>query len=217
MKGVKTPTDFIHWMWKFELFKNELSLCDIENIANGNGYTFKKPAIIMALKRAEFITKTGKLSNDVPTYKQSYPPVLEGEEDTPNYVKVFESLDLHYKVKDVCENLFKDGHYAEAISNSFIKLIDEVKEKSGIMNKEGVDLMHYVFNEKDPVLKFNYLLTRSEIDEQTGLRFIFAGAVAGIRNPKAHKVIKQKDPWRTLEYLCVASLLMKRLDESRKA
>ena len=35
----------------------------------------------------------------------------------------------------------------------------------------------------------------------------------GIRNPKAHENIQQSDPYKTLEYLAIASLLMKKIDE----
>ena len=38
----------------------------------------------------------------------------------------------------------------------------------------------------------------------------------GIRNPKAHAEVQQKDPYRTLEYISLASLLAKRLEEGEK-
>jgi len=47
--------------------------------------------------------------------------------------------------------------------------------------------------------------------------FLFMGAVVGIRNPKAHDEIVQNDPYKTLEYLGFASLLMKRIDEGEIA
>ena len=51
-------------------------------------------------------------------------------------------------------------------------------------------------------------------DEQEGFRFIFMGAMRGIRNPKGHDMIEQRDPERALEYLALASLLMHRLDDA---
>ena len=41
------------------------------------------------------------------------------------------------------------------------------------------------------------------------------GAMVGIRNPKAHDNIIQADPYRMLEYLAFASLLMKRVEEGK--
>jgi len=217
MKNIKTATEFIKWMWKNGEFEREQSLWDIENFAHNKGYTFNKPALTMALKRSDFIVKIGKLSNKVPLFRQRFPSKAGEEKKVPNHIQVFESLHLHPKIKEVSEGLFRDGYYAEAISNSCIKLIQWVKEKSGIVDRDGTDLMHYVFNEKKPVLKFNELSSQIDFDEQSGLRFMFAGTVSAVRNPKAHSIIKQKDPWKTLEYLSLTSLLMKRLDESKKS
>jgi hypothetical protein len=38
------------------------------------------------------------------------------------------------------------------------------------------------------------------------------GAMVGIRNPKAHDMVQQKDPYKTLEFLAFASLLIKKID-----
>lgn len=44
---------------------------------------------------------------------------------------------------------------------------------------------------------------------------LFAGAVAGLRNPRAHALI-QDDPERALEFIAFVSLLAKLLDGARK-
>ena len=128
----------------------------------------------------------------------------------------FDLLNLHPKVKEASESLFKDGHYSDAILKSLIALEDSVKQKSGVLDKEGFNLMSHVFNEDRPILKLNELRTRTDKDEQKGFRFIFAGVMSGVRNPKAHTIVIQKDPFKTLEYLSLASLLFKRLDECKK-
>jgi hypothetical protein len=43
---------------------------------------------------------------------------------------------------------------------------------------------------------------------------IYAGVMQGIRNPKGHELVIQKDRVRALEYLSLISLLLRRLDES---
>jgi uncharacterized protein (TIGR02391 family) len=129
---------------------------------------------------------------------------------------LFNALHLHTKVIEVSQDLFKNGHYSEAILKSLIALNENVKEKAGITERDGFDLMNHVFQEERPILKLNELRTRSEKDEQKGFRFIFAGSMAGIRNPKAHKIVAQKDPYKTLEYLSLVSLLFRRLDEAKK-
>ncbi|MBI4044552.1 MAG: hypothetical protein HY392_02490, partial [Candidatus Diapherotrites archaeon] len=56
----------------------------------------------------------------------------------------------------------------------------------------------------------------SDLDEQEGFQFLFMGAIVGIRNPKGHERIEQKDPNITIEYLAFASLLAKIIDKSQK-
>jgi hypothetical protein len=52
---------------------------------------------------------------------------------------------------------------------------------------------------------------QSDRDEQKGFMMMFSGAVAGLRNPRAHKLIKD-DPERALEFIAYVSLLAKLLD-----
>jgi len=132
---------------------------------------------------------------------------------TPN--KVYDFLNFHPRIVKASRSLFRTKHYPEAILNAFKCIEILTKKKSGVQGI-GADLMHRVFNEKNPVIKINQMQQDFEIDEQMGFRFIYAGSMTGIRNPKAHAEVPQKDPYRTLEYLSLASLLAKRLDEGVK-
>ena len=76
--------------------------------------------------------------------------------------------------------------------------------------------MTTVFAPKNPILRFNNLLDQSDQDEQRGFMMMFSGAVAGLRNPRAHKLIKD-DPERALEFIAYVSLLAKLLDGAIKA
>ena len=61
-------------------------------------------------------------------------------------------------------------------------------------------------------MRLNALTTESEVDEQKGFKFIFAGAATGIRNPHGHEVEVGDTPDEALDYLALASLLLRRLD-----
>lgn len=87
--------------------------------------------------------------------------------------------------------------------------------RSGVEDKDGSALMESVFSPKNPILKFNNLADTSDIDEQKGFMMMFAGAVAGLRNPRAHKIIKD-DPEMALEFIALISLLAKLVDKSTK-
>jgi uncharacterized protein (TIGR02391 family) len=139
---------------------------------------------------------------------QSQPP-----EDTTELANLlFDKMQFHPKVVEASQSLFETGHYAQAILEAFKAVNNFVKEKTRL-SLDGKDLMAQVFREQDPLIKLNKLKTRSERDEQEGFKFLFMGAMVGIRNPKAHDDIAQMDPFRTLEYLGFASLLMKRIEE----
>ena len=72
--------------------------------------------------------------------------------------------------------------------------------------------MTSAFNENNPIL----VLSETNSDEQEGFRFLFMGAMQGVRNEKAHYEVVQEDPDRTMDYLSFASLLMRRLDDAEQ-
>ncbi|KKK66471.1 hypothetical protein LCGC14_2963740, partial [marine sediment metagenome] len=124
-------------------------------------------------------------------------------------------INLHTEVKEHSLELFNDGHYAQAIFESAKALNNYVKEKAGIINRDLSDAMSRIFNENNPIIKLNNLTTRSDKDEQEGFRFLYMGAMKGIRNPKAHDTVKQENKNRTLEYLAFLSLLFRRAKEGK--
>ena len=122
-------------------------------------------------------------------------------------------INLHPKVKEHSLILFKNGHYTQAIFESVKALNNYVKEKAQIFDKDLSDAMAKAFNENNPIIKLNDFITRSDKDEQDGFKLLYMGAMKGIRNPKAHENIIQKDKNRTLEYLAFISLLFRRAEE----
>jgi len=138
-------------------------------------------------------------------------------EDTTELANLlFDKMQFHPKVVETSKSLFETGHYAQAIFEAFKAINNFVKEKTG-QSLDGKDLMAKVFREQGPLIKLNKLKTQSERDEQEGFKFLFMGAMVGIRNPKAHDNVIQTDPYRTLEYLSFASLLMRRIEEGKVA
>ncbi len=116
--------------------------------------------------------------------------------------------------------LFANGHYKEAIQAALVEVIARVKEVSGYpkdhagRDLDGDTLMQKVFGcdgENTPLIKLNELRDSLDKAEQRGFMLIFKGIV-GIRDKKAHLNFVQNDPNRTIEYLCLASLLMRLLE-----
>jgi uncharacterized protein (TIGR02391 family) len=124
----------------------------------------------------------------------------------------FESRNIHPDFPTKVRTLFDDGHWEQAVFEAFKYIETEVKRISGVRGKTGNALMMEVFNEGSPLIALNSLSSDSESDEQKGFKFIFAGAVTGIRNPRGHEVDIGDTPDEALDYLALASLLLRRLD-----
>jgi uncharacterized protein (TIGR02391 family) len=120
----------------------------------------------------------------------------------------------HPEIQRVSQQAFLEGNFRGAVLDAFIHLIDAVKNKTGLPY-EGDDLMNKAFSSKDghPVVMFNELRSDAEKNEQNGIWWLFRGVV-GMRNYKAHKVTPFDDPHRAHEYLALASLLMRLLDNA---
>ncbi len=70
------------------------------------------------------------------------------------------------------------------------------------------------FDEASPLVKLTALASQSEIDEQHGYRFIFAGSVMAIRNPRGHQHSVIDSPDQCLDHLGLASMLLRRMEEA---
>jgi uncharacterized protein (TIGR02391 family) len=130
-------------------------------------------------------------------------------------LRAYEGLELHPDIEHAAGKLFRDGHYANAIEDAVKALNARVRQRSGIEDRDGTTLMEIVFNPRNPILKFNALVDQSDADEQKGFMMMFSGAVAGLRNPRSHKLIKD-DPERALEFIGYISLLAKLVDQATK-
>jgi uncharacterized protein (TIGR02391 family) len=124
----------------------------------------------------------------------------------------FETRNIHPDLPTKVRKLFDDGYWEQAVFEAFKFIEKEIKRISGVRGKTGYALMMDVFNETNPRVQLNGLATESEIDEQKGFRFLFTGAATGIRNPRGHEVDIGDTLDEALDYLALASLLLRRLD-----
>jgi uncharacterized protein (TIGR02391 family) len=128
-------------------------------------------------------------------------------------VHPFDSRNIHPRLPPKVRKLFDDGHFAEATYHAF-KFLDKKVEKHAGLTDSGFSLMMEAFNSKKPKIQLTPLITQSEIDEQEGYRFVFAGGVQAIRNPRAHEFTVVDDPDTCLDHLAFVSLLLRRLEQS---
>lgn len=127
------------------------------------------------------------------------------------------AYDWHREVKKVSLMLYENKHYPQAVEEAFKRVIQEVKQiykKKTDQELDGDRLMNSAFGctNQTPIIAFNQLATPEDRDEQQGIMYLFKGIV-GIRNKKAHTSVILDDPVRAIEYLSLASLLMRLLDQ----
>lgn len=123
----------------------------------------------------------------------------------------FELRSIHTRVSDATRHLFDDGHYAQATFEAF-KLVEQEVRKMAGSSKSGQSLMMSAFAKTNPRIQITPMTNQSEIDEQEGFKFLFAGAMLAIRNPRGHEVGVGDSLDSCLDHLSLASLLLRRLD-----
>lgn len=139
--------------------------------------------------------------------------VTEGEAQLSSTVHPFDARNIHPDLPAEARRLFDNGHYAQATFEALKYLDEEVQRVSGDPDF-GKSLMMRMFGGNPPKLPLNPGMTLSEQSEQEGYKFIFAGAMAGIRNPRGHKSGVVDDPDTCLDHLSLTSMLLRKLEEA---
>ena len=109
----------------------------------------------------------------------------ETEPVSESLLHPFERRNIHSSLPVKVKNLFDNGHYDEAALTAW-KFLDRLTP----------------------------MATASEIDEQKGYRFVFAGSVWAIRNPRGHEIAMSDDIDTCLDHLSFASMLIRRLERA---
>lgn len=125
----------------------------------------------------------------------------------------FEERNIHSDLPSEVRRLFDNGHYAQATFEALKYLDEEVQRISGDSDF-GKSLMMRMFGGTPPKLSLNPGMTLSEQSEQDGFKFMFAGAMAGIRNLRGHKSGVVDDTDTCLDHLGLTSMLLRKLEEA---
>jgi len=123
----------------------------------------------------------------------------------------FDERNIHPDLVASSKRLFDDGHYSQATFEAYKQLDKNVSTLANV-NETGYKLMMEAFAEDGSKIRLTELNNQSEIDEQKGFRFIFAGSVWAIRNPRGHEVNLPDTIDLALDHLSLASVLLRRLE-----
>lgn len=211
-------SEIIKGLWQDGFFVESKTLNEVDELLASKGYHTPTSTLSKALARMTL--RGGILSRVKKSKRWKYVQKLPTDSPTDVRKKLFTKYDLHPRIKQVAYQQFEDGYFKEAIQNALVEVIDQVKIKTGNPKNgngrdlDGDDLMNHVFgcDNHTPLIKFNDLTTSLDKAEQRGLMNLYKGIV-GIRDRKAHLNFIQNDPLKTIEYLSLASLLLRLLDE----
>jgi uncharacterized protein (TIGR02391 family) len=125
----------------------------------------------------------------------------------------FDERDIHTGLPTIVKDLFDNGHFPQATFEAY-KFIDKEIQRHSKSKKIGFKLMMEALAPNSPKVQLTEMKNDSEKDEQQGFQFIFAGAVLAIRNPRGHEYNLIETPDQCLDNLCLASLLLRRLEKA---
>jgi uncharacterized protein (TIGR02391 family) len=128
----------------------------------------------------------------------------------------FDRRNIHPSLPPKTRRLFDDGHYAEATFEAF-KFLDKLVARHSGIKQSGEKLMMAAFDGATPgvpKIQLTPMKETSEIDEQRGFRFVFAGGVVAIRNPRGHDFDVSDDIDTCLDHLSFISMLVRRLEQA---
>lgn len=125
----------------------------------------------------------------------------------------FDRRNVHPSLPAKARRLFDDGHYAEATFAAW-KFLDKVVQRHSQLSESGYKLMMAAFSETNGPIQLTRQSNESEVDEQKGYRFVFAGSVWAIRNPRGHEVAVPDDLDTCLDHLAFVSMLIRRLEQA---
>jgi uncharacterized protein (TIGR02391 family) len=185
-------------------------------------------------KQEEYIRDLRIMQNNLVAYKEELELEISSDKKPDNLDKIeienlnekdtaerlFDNIITHPKIKQASQNHFKNEEYRPAVLDAMISLEVMIKEKAKFpadnKGKElsGVHLMHKVFDSDSPILSWCKDTRQIDRDELEGYKHIFAGAMQGIRDPKAHAIF-QISPIRALKLLTLATLLAELVDASK--
>lgn len=126
-------------------------------------------------------------------------------------VALLDRLDLHEALADDISEMFRDGHFNEAVRKALERFEKFIQDALGDHQTFGRDLMAKAFGGAPPPIALNALKTANDRSEQEGFKLLTMGAMSGMRNLYSHGDVPQMSPMDAIERLCFVSMLFKRV------
>ena len=129
-------------------------------------------------------------------------------------VAILDRLDLHENLKDDVAEMFRDGHFNEAVRKALERFEKRIQDVTSDPKTIGKALMAKAFNRDSPLVPINANATGNDGSEQEGFMYLTMGAMSGMRNLYSHGDVDQMNAMDAIERLAFISLLFKRVDRA---
>ncbi len=126
---------------------------------------------------------------------------------------------IHPLISKSSKKLYLDGNFANAATDAFIEINARIKKIYMILKPEeenipdGVELMNKIFADKNPIIDIGDRSTETGRNIHMGTRFMLAGAISALRNPKSHSNEEKLTSEESMRRLMFASMLMYKIDD----
>lgn len=91
---------------------------------------------------------------------------------------LWKAIQAHYERTD----------YTEAVRDAMFQICELLREKSGLVDKDGTKLVEAALMGTTPAILVNKYETTTEKDVQQGIGFALKGLMQAVRNPMSHEV-----------------------------
>jgi uncharacterized protein (TIGR02391 family) len=172
----------------------------------------KGPAIRSVIEKLNMIAgKLETLDQDDEIPADQSVPLKSGL--APDRIMLAYLSHLHPYIAKGCTKLFVDGHYAQAVEESAKAVFQYLREATAL-TLDGAPLATHAFSIKNPILAFSDLADDTKKSEQVGFMEMLSAFAKGVRNPLAHTHGKLEEAQKAFEYLTLASLFCRRIDDA---
>ena len=127
-------------------------------------------------------------------------------------IALIERLDLHEALTDDCLEMFRNGHFNEAVRKAIERFEKYIQTAINDHTTIGKALIGKAFNRDNPLIPINANKTGNDLSEQEGFMHLAMGAMSGLRNLYSHGDVDQMSVTDAIERLSFVSLLFKRID-----
>ncbi|WP_234442214.1 TIGR02391 family protein [Streptomyces sp. NRRL S-1448] len=193
----RNPVDFVVSIAKYEPW--------CIGAARSGGWEVIHPASLTVDSRIRFFARSRTLSE--------YWNKREDFAQQSRILRKSRTLDdMHPDIIRVAGHLWEDAHFTQAILSVFRHIEYRVQHLYGDHSESGQALMGKAFSDANQGLNVRRSQDMSGQSEQAGFKFLFMGAMAGLRNPRAHGHPPDDDEAEAYEAIAFGSLLLRRLD-----